>query len=304
MIATSARAQDVLGVYSGYTGVKQDLNGTISTVYSSVPASTQITIDSAGNVWTAAGSTLTQTSPAGVKLQSFTVPGTGILGLAANGTDIFVDTVGGTNPYNIYKYSSGVGSPTTIASNIPGGRGIAFDALGNLYVTSIYQAGTSQIFEYSGPDYSIKSTIATGIAGNLSDLAFKGNTLLMTNSSNTSIYQLTPDGSTFGTTGIGYGPLSTFATLGAGAVSGYGMAVDAAGNVYVADLSTGTFEIAAGTTTTTKIGSTLNGFNTTDVATGYVGPAAVVPEPGSALLVGAAGLALIIRRRVGNRNVA
>ncbi|WP_295793774.1 putative Ig domain-containing protein [Mucilaginibacter sp.] len=249
------------------SGVSSSTNGTGAAASFAKPIA--IGTDAAGNSYVAdyTGNQIRKITPAGVVT---TLAGSGVAG-AANGTGaaatfsnpagIAVDGAGnvyvgdGTN--NLIRKITPGGVVTTFAGSTAGAvngtgvaakfhtpRGLTFDASGNLYVADysnnlirkITPAGVVTTFAGSGVAGAVNGTgTAASFNGPFSiDIDASGN-LYVADSGNNLIRIITPAGVVGTCAGSGAAGALNGTGIGASFSTPFGVAVDAGGNVYVAD---------------------------------------------------------------------
>src|SRR6266850_867681 len=143
--------------------------------------------------------------------------------LVANNTPAAVGDIYESNDGTILRFAGGNGTPSTLVSNLPNPKGIAFDGNGHFYVAD---ATRGAIYRFS----SIDGSQSFGFASNLSSpvgLTFDvAGSLFEADAGSGTIFKFaTADGTK-----------SSFAT---GLSTPYGLAFDAAGNLIEADKDSG-----------------------------------------------------------------
>ena len=170
-----------------------------------------------------------------VKIAALTLMAAALMPIRANANpgDIYVSVNNSAHLPNgaIYDYTPNGGRGTVFASGLNGPRGITFDGAGNLFA-SIGYAGTVVKFAPDGT----QSAVASGL-GFPEGLGFDSNGNLYVADSGGTLYEIAPDNTVstvFSITGAFF----------------FGVAVDGADNVYVADVAAGVVYKFTGTLST------------------------------------------------------
>jgi glucose/arabinose dehydrogenase len=169
-----------------------------------------------------------------VKVAAFTLMAAALMPIRANANpgDIYVSVNNNAQHPNgaIYDYTPNGGRGRVFASGLNGPRGITFDGAGNLFA-SIGYAGTVVKFAGGTPNL-----VASGL-GFPQGLGFDSSGNLYVADSGGTLYKIAPDGTVstvFSITGAFF----------------FGVAVDGANNVYVADAAAGVVYKFTGTLST------------------------------------------------------
>jgi DNA-binding beta-propeller fold protein YncE len=169
-----------------------------------------------------------------IKVAALTLMAAALMPIRANANpgDIYVSVNNSAQNTNgaIYDYAPNGGRGRVFASGLNGPRGITFDGTGNLFA-SIGYAGTVVKFAGGTPNL-----VASGL-GFPEGLGFDSSGNLYVADSGGTLYKIAPDGTVS----------TVFSITGAGL---FGVAVDGADNVYVADAAAGVVYKFTGTLST------------------------------------------------------
>jgi sugar lactone lactonase YvrE len=309
----------------GSTAIAGDADGVGA--QASFEAPTGIVVDAAGNTWIAdsGNRTVRRITPQGETTTLQTAAGTGPVFLGGQAAGLTVDAAGNLyvadmEPYSILKVSPDGIATTLVANSAVHGEesafyspaGIAVDRSGNVYFTDLFSnsvrkvtpegaisvfAGSFQPGSADGTGTAAAFNAPQGVA-----LDDAGN-LYVADSGNNTLRRITPGGVV--TTMAGSAGLAGSAD-GVGAAARFqspqGLAVDRAGNVFVADTGNGTIRkiTQAGEVTTVVGAPGVSGIETGSLPAGLRAPTGVALRPSGELVI-VDGVSVLVTGGAGSR---